>query len=295
MMAYLYDTAQRPFQVQELMHDCPVDERGVSFLLDSAHDEYVRRSWLSPSASTASETPGYAEHPGVQQVFHPAGIRDLMVVNALDPVGVGCFIGAPQRAVRSLTARERERWARVASHIRAALRLRLRLAAPQVNPAVSAVPVLPETSCAREAVLRPDGHIMHLEAAAETSAETLRQAVLAMERARGELRYDAERALPSWKSMVQARWTLVEDFEADGKRFLVARANGHASVGLERLSPRERQVAACAAMGRSNKEIAYELGLSHSTVRVLLRRACLKLGVRTRDALIAGYCQHALG
>src|SRR5262249_14956466 len=36
------------------------------------------------------------------------------------------------------------------------------------------------------------------------------------------------------------------------------------------LSAREQQALAAAAQGRSNKEIAYELGIAHSTVRVLL-------------------------
>jgi DNA-binding NarL/FixJ family response regulator len=37
---------------------------------------------------------------------------------------------------------------------------------------------------------------------------------------------------------------------------------------------REQQVVALATLGRTNKFIAYELGLAHSTVRVLMARAC---------------------
>jgi DNA-binding CsgD family transcriptional regulator len=33
--------------------------------------------------------------------------------------------------------------------------------------------------------------------------------------------------------------------------------------------------------------IAYELGIAHSTVRVLLGRACARLGAQTRNELIA--------
>jgi DNA-binding CsgD family transcriptional regulator len=43
-------------------------------------------------------------------------------------------------------------------------------------------------------------------------------------------------------------------------------------------------VLAYAAMGHSNKEIAYELGITHSTVKVLLFRARLKLRVSSRHA-----------
>ena len=53
------------------------------------------------------------------------------------------------------------------------------------------------------------------------------------------------------------------------------------------LSMRERQVASLAALGRSNKLIAYELGLAHSTIRVLVARACVKLDVSSRRALVA--------
>lgn len=55
---------------------------------------------------------------------------------------------------------------------------------------------------------------------------------------------------------------------------------------LAALSSRERQVAELARIGASNKEIAYELGLAHSTVRVLLARAATKLGAESRAALV---------
>jgi DNA-binding CsgD family transcriptional regulator len=44
---------------------------------------------------------------------------------------------------------------------------------------------------------------------------------------------------------------------------------------------------ALALLGRSNKLIAYELGLAHATVRVLTARAASKLGVTSRAALLA--------
>jgi DNA-binding NarL/FixJ family response regulator len=52
------------------------------------------------------------------------------------------------------------------------------------------------------------------------------------------------------------------------------------------LTPRERQVAEFAAIGHSNKEIAYELGVSASTVGVLLMRAASKLGVASPADLV---------
>ena len=84
-----------------------------------------------------------------------------------------------------------------------------------------------------------------------------------------------------------ARWTLVDHFERSGRHFVLARANAPSGDGPAALSTRERQIASLAALGRSNKLIAYELGLAHSTVRVLVARACSKLGVSSRRALVA--------
>ncbi len=44
------------------------------------------------------------------------------------------------------------------------------------------------------------------------------------------------------------------------------------------LSPREQQVVDMIAGGRSQKETAFELGVSHATVRVLYARAMKRLG-----------------
>jgi DNA-binding NarL/FixJ family response regulator len=52
------------------------------------------------------------------------------------------------------------------------------------------------------------------------------------------------------------------------------------------LSPREREVLSIALLGRTNKEIAFQLAIGHSTVRVLLTRAAKKLGAHDRYDLL---------
>jgi len=47
-----------------------------------------------------------------------------------------------------------------------------------------------------------------------------------------------------------------------------------------RLSPRERQILDMITAGRTQKEVAYDLGVSDATVRVLYARAMKKLGRR---------------
>ncbi len=53
------------------------------------------------------------------------------------------------------------------------------------------------------------------------------------------------------------------------------------------LTSRELQVAMFVAQGKVDKEIARQLGISSHTVREHLRRACAKLSVSKRSALVA--------
>jgi DNA-binding NarL/FixJ family response regulator len=51
---------------------------------------------------------------------------------------------------------------------------------------------------------------------------------------------------------------------------------------VEKLSPREREIAILAARGRTNLEIARELAISHKTVEKHLASTYAKLGVMRR-------------
>ena len=95
-----------------------------------------------------------------------------------------------------------------------------------------------------------------------------------------------DEALELWRCLVERRWTLADVFESDGRRYVVAIPNAPESR-CERLSDREAQVAHIASFGRSNKEIAYELGLAPTTVATLLSRAAKKLGAANVVQLIA--------
>jgi DNA-binding CsgD family transcriptional regulator len=86
--------------------------------------------------------------------------------------------------------------------------------------------------------------------------------------------------------MVRAKWTLVDQFERDGKRYLLAVRSEGAIDGMELLSPREREVVVRAARGLANKAVAVELGIATSTVSVLLSRATAKLGAGSRKELL---------
>lgn len=58
-------------------------------------------------------------------------------------------------------------------------------------------------------------------------------------------------------------------------------------AGRGALSPREREVLTLVAAGRSNREIATELGLGDETVKTMLARTFAKLGVRKRAEAVA--------
>ena len=89
------------------------------------------------------------------------------------------------------------------------------------------------------------------------------------------------------------RWTVVETYERDGKQYIVARCNDAWLAKHRALSRRESQALGFAVLGDSNKLVAYKLGVSASTVGVLLHRAADKLGCHSRPELLARFLELA--
>ncbi|WP_437909440.1 LuxR C-terminal-related transcriptional regulator [Sorangium sp. So ce327] len=198
--------------------------------------------------------------------------RDGFGLIAADPGPRFAVLGFALPRKTRLAAGRRELWTRLSAHMAAGLRLRSLVARDTA-----------------EAVLAPDGSVLHAEIAAKPAPmrEELRRAALAIDRARGALRRsDADEAVEIWQGLVAGRWSLLERFESDGRRFLIARRNDPAARPARVLSTRERQVAGYAALGHSNKLIAYELGISVSSVNTHLAHAQAKLRVRSRLELI---------
>jgi DNA-binding CsgD family transcriptional regulator len=99
-------------------------------------------------------------------------------------------------------------------------------------------------------------------------------------------RRDADDALIEWQSLVDGKWTLVDHFDTDGRRFLVARRNPPGGDTHASLSVDEARAAGFRAMGHPLKLIAYELGFSLATVSRLLRSAARKLGLESSQELV---------
>jgi DNA-binding CsgD family transcriptional regulator len=214
------------------------------------------------------------------------GWGDIFTVNGLDPSGIGCLltIGTREREF-SPPAHEMAVYTRIAHHIATAFRCR-RLLGFLKSPGGGE----PEPDRgAVEAVLDADGHFVHAEGEASSTAarERIRAAAASIAEIRTKGRAKGQAALDGWPPLVDARWTLVDSFEESGRRYVVARENQARAPHFEMLTHREQQVVLQAALGFTNKEVAYALGISDSTVRVLMARAAGKMGVRSRVDLLA--------
>ena len=63
----------------------------------------------------------------------------------------------------------------------------------------------------------------------------------------------------------------------------------------QELSPREREVVALAAEGKTNAQIALQTGLAEATVKNYLANAMHKVGVDNRTALAAWWASAGTG
>jgi DNA-binding CsgD family transcriptional regulator len=99
------------------------------------------------------------------------------------------------------------------------------------------------------------------------------------------------RKRPSSRPPSRGRWAVVEDFVRDGFRYKVVRRPVPEEGELPVLTPREEEALKHAREGHSNKSIAFILGLAPSTIGVLLYRAAVKLGAKSRVQLLAAYAR----
>jgi DNA-binding CsgD family transcriptional regulator len=91
---------------------------------------------------------------------------------------------------------------------------------------------------------------------------------------------------PDGPRQPDGRWSLVDWFDSDGRRFVLALPNTPEVVDPRGLSERENLVATYAIHGDSGKLIGYRLGISKASVSTALHSAMHKLGVKTRAQLI---------
>lgn len=224
-----------------------------------------------------------ADHPEVLGAYarHVEGVRDVFGITAVDPDGLGLLVIGllPERLL--LTTQQRELWSMVGAHLAAGHRLRRGLAKRE------SVTELPQ---AAEAVIDPArSTVTHATGDAHESAasDVLRDAARHIDQARGRMRVESpEAALQMWKGLTEGRWSLVDWFDTDDRRFVLALPNEPRIVDPRGLSPRESLVATYAIHGDSVTMIGYRLGLSKPVISSALKKAMRKLGVRNRAELI---------
>jgi DNA-binding CsgD family transcriptional regulator len=222
---------------------------------------------------------GYTELEAVRFLRRETGVFDGFQVKASQTHARGCAFVGPLNRVRSFPARTAGVLSRVARHIAAAQRLRQSVQRTDHRISLDA-----------EAVLDQRGAVLHAEGEARGKVERklLADATRTLVGAKGRfLDSDPEQVTSLWNALVDGRWSLVDSFDSDGKRFLLARRNALELPEPSALTPAERQVAALFARGHSSKLVAYELGHSASVVSSTLQRALRKLHLRSRAELIA--------
>jgi DNA-binding CsgD family transcriptional regulator len=242
----------------------------------------VYRELLRPGiVSSLSEAA--ADHPECLQAYrkHIDGCRDVFGMTAVDPNGLGILLIAFLPEVTRLKGRERELWRMLGAHVAAGHRLRRAMVTAERTTG------LPRDA---EAVIDPTrlrltdaaGLAQHKEA-----AKALREAAVRIDRARGKTRKtDPGAALEMWKSLTEGRWSLVDWFDNDNRRFVLALPNAPQVTDPRGLSERESLVATYAMHGDSAKLIGYRLGISKTAVSSALTRTMRKLGVKTQAQLI---------
>ena len=278
--AYLYHaTCPTDFRAQPIrFYGCSEKVRSFAHrAVEATTPEIVRDLLLAKTVGSSSEELGPQRHRDTFREMRPAGdIVDSLAVNAIDPTGLGYLVIAPLARKLRLAAPEKSRWSRISAPLAAAHRLRHVLGVRRSLDGADAI------VDSRRSIQHAAG-----EARASEARAVLRDAALRIDRARLRRTRDPDEAIDLWRALVSGRWTIVDRFDTDGKRFFVAWRNDPAVPRHRRLTRRELQVASYASLGHSNKLIGYELGLSTSTVSTHLETAQEKLGVRGRLELSA--------
>lgn len=247
-----------------------------------SHTHSAMRSSVVEQLSALRES-----EPRVYEIYtRHLGCKDVMSVHAHDPDGHGALISMPCADVTEPEPAVMRMWERVAVHVATAYRMRRRLGAAVASVGYAAT----DLPLDAEALLDPASFSVKEavgDAQAEKTAAIIRDAALRVDRARGKLRrQDPDEALHSWKAMVRGRWSIVDWFDSDGRRFVLAKPNEPDLGDPRGLTDREHQVVTYASHGESSKLIAYRLGISKQRVSKLLRDGMRKLGVKTTAQLV---------
>jgi DNA-binding CsgD family transcriptional regulator len=202
------------------------------------------------------------------------GFPDTFGLTASCPTFRGVAINSPLSRPLTIRRQAKDLWCRIGVHLQAAYRLRSALDAGGLEA---------------EAVIDPSRGVVHAEGEAQKPhrrglLEAAARSVDAERTRRGSR--DPDAALAFWQGLVDGRWSLIEQFESDGRRFFIAYPNSYGIGNPRALTQRERLVVAHVVQGDPNKWIAYQLGISEGTVARHVSASLRKLGLSHRNQLI---------
>ncbi len=230
--------------------------------------EEHRQVFCGPPVQTLGEA--FPDDGGPRRLAKASGGGDWLIMTALDTDGHGELLGYGVPGRLQLGREGAHTLRHLLAHMTAVARTRR-----------ARRPV--------EAVFSPDGRTLHAEPRSQPALEALRAMVRRADRARSS--GDDGEALAGWTAVVQGRWSLVDDFEVDGRRFIVARENEpraalRSAASAVTLSTLERNALALLARGHAMKAIAYELGVDPPRLSRVLSQVRRRLGLDTRAELL---------
>ncbi len=259
-------------------------------LLQSAHElgaEMVQQTSEALAGGVSVFSECRTRWPKLYDVIcRNTGCKDFVNLWAFDPDLHGTNIVMPSKELVDLSGKARGQWLMLAVHITAGNRIRRRLrqqdSATGIRPTDFPLDGEALIDPARFSVSEATGGAKN-----RSSLERIREAAMRVDRARGRLRKsNPDEALEIWHGLVRGRWSLVDWFDTDGRRFVLAKPNAPDLGDPRGLSVSEAQVATYAARGESGKIIGYRFGISPQRVSVLLKSAMRKLGVKTQAQLV---------
>jgi DNA-binding CsgD family transcriptional regulator len=253
-------------------HDCDLDSTRYGIELPPA----IAHSIYGSGTHVHLAMPMMSDRQGQLPQFV---IDDLKRMRAADSLGIAIQAGkgrgmsiAIPLTTTTLDHRTFSMLRHLAQHMASALRLRSHLA----------------RGSSAHAHLDIQGRLLHADGFEPTGdlRRRLRDSVCAREKARDACHREGPEALSTWHRLLAGEWTFLEQYEAGGRRTVIAIRNPPHTQNLRKLSDIEQAIVERIARSKSNKQVALELGLAEPTVANHLARALGKLGIPNRMAVI---------
>jgi DNA-binding CsgD family transcriptional regulator len=277
LIGFEYDhgdlTRRRVFNVQALAAPDDMDDSAVSVVLNSPKD--TTRAMYSRERSTGAgfrSQYARARDTEMSRVAGRFGIADVFHCGGVDEGIRGPSITSPLPDRYAMGPRTAARWRDLSWHMLGGWCIRQGLREQRA-------------ASRGDALVDIEGPVVDVNASNARALEALRAAAVQVDRQRSGKRVGSVEAERVWRAMLRERWALVDSFEANGRRYLVARRGPKHAPDPRGLTPREREIAHRLAAGHTQKLIAYELGLKPSTVATHVQNLRTKLSAPNRVAL----------